>query len=122
MEIDHVQITVPRNGEQEARRFYCEILGLEEIEKPENRKRNGGFWARVGTAQLHVGLEDDIERIKTKAHTAYRVSDLEFWRSRLRAHEIEIFESPELPNAKAFEFRDPFGNRVEIIQIVDPNK
>ena len=41
--IDHVQITVPKDSEIKAREFYCEFLGLKEIEKPENRKRSGGF-------------------------------------------------------------------------------
>lgn len=116
MEIDHVQITVPRNCENDAKKFYCEILGLQEIEKPDNRKQNGGFWLQVGKTQLHVGLEDGIDRVKTKAHTAYQVEDLEMWRNRLQKFNLEIFESAPFPNAKAFEFRDPYGNRVEIIQ------
>ena len=116
IEIDHVQITVPRSCESEAKKFYCDILGLKEIEKPDNRKKNGGFWTQVGSAQLHVGLEDEVDRNKTKAHTAFLVKDLETWRNRLLNYEIEIFESAPFPDAKAFEFRDPFGNRVEIIQ------
>lgn len=116
IEIDHVQITVPPNCESEAKKFYCEILGLKEIEKPDNRKKNGGFWVQVGTAQLHVGIEDDVDRSKTKAHTAYLVRDLDIWRKRLKEYDFEIIESAPFPNATAFEFRDPFGNRVELIQ------
>lgn len=116
MGIDHVQITVPRNCESEAKKFYCEILGLKEIEKPDNRKKNGGFWVQVGTTQLHVGLEDGVDRSKTKAHSAYQVEDLEIWRKHLKKYEFEILESAPFPDAKAFEFRDPFGNRVEMIQ------
>jgi catechol 2,3-dioxygenase-like lactoylglutathione lyase family enzyme len=116
MGIDHVQITVPRHCESEAKNFYCEVLGLNEIEKPDNRKKNGGFWVQLGTTQLHVGLEDEVDRSKTKAHTAYLVKDLEMWRKRLKKFEFEIFESAPFPDAVAFEFRDPFGNRIEIIQ------
>lgn len=43
-----------------------EVLGLQEVEKPENRKKNGGFWLQAGDSQVHVGLEDGIERDKTK--------------------------------------------------------
>jgi catechol 2,3-dioxygenase-like lactoylglutathione lyase family enzyme len=71
---------------------------------------------QVGTAQLHVGIEDDVDRSKTKAHTAYLVRDLDIWRKRLKEYDFEIIESAPLPNATAFEFRDPFGNRVELIQ------
>ena len=70
----------------------------------------------LGETQVHVGTEDGFDRTKTKAHVAYCVSDLELWRQRFKEKHIEIFDSPPFPNAKAFEFRDPFGNRVELIQ------
>src|SRR5688500_7005199 len=104
--IHHAQITVPKNAESAAREFYCGFLRLLEIEKPENRRKNGGFWLQVGHAQLHVGLEDGVEREKTKAHVAYQVEDLDFWRQKLKANGITLSESPPLPNAVAFEFRD----------------
>lgn len=116
--VDHAQITVPKNAEAEAKEFYCGFLGLREVEKPENRKKNGGFWLQVGNAQIHVGTEDGFDRTKTKAHVAYRVDDLELWQRRFRERSIEIFESPPFPSAKAFEFRDPFGNRVELIELL----
>jgi catechol 2,3-dioxygenase-like lactoylglutathione lyase family enzyme len=114
--VDHVQITIPKGAEEEARKFYCEFLGLTEIEKPENRKKNGGFWIQAGEIQVHIGTEDGFDRTKTKAHVAYRVDDLNFWREKFQKKSIEIFESLPFPNAKAFEFRDPFGNRTELIQ------
>jgi catechol 2,3-dioxygenase-like lactoylglutathione lyase family enzyme len=114
--IDHAQITVPTEFEFEARKFYCGFLGLTEIEKPENRKSKGGFWIEQAGVQVHVSLEDGIDRLKTRAHIAYRVDDLDQWRIRCREQGIEIQESPPFPNARAFEFRDPFGNRVELIQ------
>lgn len=114
--IDHAQITVPKDSETEARKFYCDFLGLSEIEKPENRKKNGGFWLQVGATQLHIGLEDGLDRTKTKAHVAYQVKDLNIWRTRFQERNIEIFDSLPFPDAVAFEFRDPFGNRVEFIQ------
>jgi hypothetical protein len=36
--VDHVQITIPKGAEEQAQNFYCEFLGLQQIEKPENRK------------------------------------------------------------------------------------
>lgn len=114
--LDHAQITIPQDGEATARKFYCGFLELQEIEKPENRRKNGGFWLQVGKAQVHVGIEDGIDRTKTKAHVAYRVNDLALWRLKFLSLGIEIFDSPPFPNALSFEFRDPFGNRVELIQ------
>jgi catechol 2,3-dioxygenase-like lactoylglutathione lyase family enzyme len=114
--IDHAQITIPKNAEEEARRFYCEFLGLQEIEKPENRKMNGGFWILAGETQVHIGAEDGVDRNKTKAHIAYRVDNLELWKNKFQNAKLEFFESAPLPDAVAFEFRDPFGNRAELIQ------
>ncbi|MBI5667089.1 MAG: VOC family protein [Chloroflexi bacterium] len=114
--IHHVQITVPKQAEAEAREFYCGVLGLPEIEKPESLKGRGGFWVQVGAAQLHISTEDGMNRLATKAHVAYEVDDIDFWQRHLKAHGIEIKESVPIPGHCRFEFRDPFGNRVEMIQ------
>ncbi len=65
--IDHVQITVPRGEEAAVREFYCGVLGLPEIEKPDALKPRGGFWLAVGDRELHVGTEDGVNRRATKA-------------------------------------------------------
>lgn len=113
--IHHVQITIPKNAEQEARRFYCDMLGMNEIEKPDALKPRGGFWLAVGELQLHVGTEDGIERDQTKAHVAYHVDNLDHWQRRLSSCGIDIVAGIPIPGFDRFEFRDPFGNRVEII-------
>ena len=46
--LDHVQITVPTGQEAAAKEFYCRVLALSEIEKPEALKPRGGFWLSVG--------------------------------------------------------------------------
>jgi catechol 2,3-dioxygenase-like lactoylglutathione lyase family enzyme len=98
-----------------ARQFYCGVLGLTEMEKPEPLKGRGGFWLAVGDRQVHVGVEEGVDRPATKAHVAYRVADVASWRARLEAAGVEIFESVAIPGYERFEFRDPFGNRVEMI-------
>lgn len=39
-----------------------------------------------------------------------------YWRGKLEGNGIEILDSVPIPNFERFEFRDPFGNRVEIIK------
>ena len=39
--LHHVQITIPKGAEDEARRFYCEGLGLMEIAEKEQRTAPG---------------------------------------------------------------------------------
>jgi catechol 2,3-dioxygenase-like lactoylglutathione lyase family enzyme len=114
--IDHVQITIPPDGEAAARAFYCQLLGLVEIVKPTSLKGRGGFWLQVGDRPLHIGVEEGVDRQATKAHVAYAVSDLERWRQILVSHGIEILDGVPIPGYDRFEFRDPFGNRVEFIQ------
>lgn len=114
--IHHIQITVSPADEAAARRFYSELLGLPEIEKPDSLLGRGGFWVQAGDRQLHVGLEDGLDRTHTKAHIAYQVDDLAFWRVRLAAAGVPALESVPIPGYDRFECRDPFGNRMEFIQ------
>jgi predicted acetyltransferase/catechol 2,3-dioxygenase-like lactoylglutathione lyase family enzyme len=116
--LHHAQITIPKGAEDEARRFYCELLGLEEIEKPDSLKGRGGFWLGVGDIQVHVGTEDGVDRALTKAHLAYQVDEINAWRERVVAAGVNIGDSVAIPGYERFEIRDPFGNRVEFIQPV----
>jgi catechol 2,3-dioxygenase-like lactoylglutathione lyase family enzyme len=114
--IHHAQITIPSGSEAEARAFYCDVLGLSEIEKPDSLKRRGGFWLQVGNVQMHVGLQDSIERHAMKAHLAYQVDDIAAWRVRLIKAGFPPEDSIPIPGYDRFECRDPFGNRLEFIQ------
>ncbi|PRX39144.1 glyoxalase/bleomycin resistance protein/dioxygenase superfamily protein [Planifilum fimeticola] len=117
--LHHAQITIPRGAEEQAREFYCGVLGLTEIEKPASLRARGGFWLQVGDREVHVGTEDGVDRRKTKAHLAYQVTDLAGWRKKLAEHGISVLESIPIPGYDRFEFRDPFGNRVEMIEQKD---
>lgn len=114
--IHHAQITIPKNSEEQGKQFYCNILGLTEIEKPDSLKGRGGFWIQVGDKEVHVGTEDGFDRLTTKSHIAYQVEDISQWRKVLDKQNIKILDSIPIPNYERFEFRDPFGNRVEMIQ------
>lgn len=116
--VNHAQISIPKGAEETGRAFYCGLLGLPEIEKPDSLKGRGGFWLQVGDRQIHVGTEDGIERHATKAHIAYEVDDIDAWHQLLEEHGFNIGESVPIPGYKRFEFRDPFGNRVELIQVL----
>lgn len=114
--INHVQITIPVGAEAAGRAFYCGVLNLPEVKKPESLQNRGGFWLQLGDQQVHVGVEDGFDRQTTKGHIAYEVDDITYWRERLENEGISIGESVPIPGFERFEFRDPFGNRVEIIQ------
>lgn len=116
--IHHVQITVPPDQVNEARDFYIGVLELTEIEKPESLKTRGGFWLQVGDRQVHVGIQSDIDRHASKAHIAYQVADIDYWRKKLTDFGITIGDSIPIVGYDRFECRDPFGNRLEMIQAI----
>lgn len=119
--LNHVQITIPKGAEAQGRAFYCGVLGLQEIEKPDSLKDRGGFWLQVGDMQIHVGTEDGIDRAAAKAHIAYQVDDLAAWQKHIKSQGIETGDSVPIPGYRRFEIRDPFGNRIEFIQPVSDN-
>ena len=118
LRLHHAQITIPPGTENQAREFYCETLGLQEIDKPPSLAGRGGFWLTLGEQQVHVGTEADVDRLATKAHLAYLVDDLEGWRDKLSSAGIKILNGIPIPGYDRFEFRDPFGNRVELIEAI----
>ena len=111
--IDHLQISIPAGSELSAKKFYTEILGLTEIEKPEALKANGGLWFEIGDIQLHLGIEDNPGKVKR--HPAFEVEDLEHSKNYLQACGVEIREEIPIPGVNRFSFFDPFGNRIELL-------
>jgi catechol 2,3-dioxygenase-like lactoylglutathione lyase family enzyme len=118
LDLHHAQITIPQGAEQEARQFYCGVLGLLEIEKPHTLKGRGGFWVKAGSKEVHVGVEEGIDRHRTKAHLAYFVDNLDAWEERLTQLGISVQHSVPIPGYARFEIRDLFGNRIELIQML----
>jgi catechol 2,3-dioxygenase-like lactoylglutathione lyase family enzyme len=117
--LDHVQLAAPTGCEDEARRFYGELLGLKEIDKPPLLAARGGVWFRVGSQHLHVGVTDGF-RAATKAHPALRVSstaELERLARRLEQSGVAITwaDPEEIPGTLRCFIGDPWGNRVELV-------
>ncbi len=115
--IDHVLIAMPAGGEADARRFYVDVLGLDEIEKPASLSSRGGCWFSSGATQIHVGAETDFRPAK-KAHVAFRVSDLAVVQARVVGAGLPVrFDDAEIPGVSRFFTEDFFGNRVEILSV-----
>ena len=112
--LDHVQICIPRGQEEQARRFYTEVLGLEEIEKPDALKPNGGLWFQMADIQLHIGVED--AQGKSKRHPAFEVEGLEQIREHLIEHHVRVKDETAVPGLNRFSFFDPFDNRIEFME------
>jgi catechol 2,3-dioxygenase-like lactoylglutathione lyase family enzyme len=115
--IDHVQVAAPPGCEATARRFYGELLGLEELAKPAALRGRGGVWFRCGAQQLHVGVEEPFAPAR-RAHPALLAADaqaLEALAARLRSAGVAIDDDESLPGVRRFYAHDPFGNRLEVM-------
>ncbi len=114
IKLNHLQLCIPKNKEEEARAFYCGILGLKEIEKPEYLRKNGGFWLHIADIELHIGAEDAINN--SKRHPAFEVTSLNAIKKALIDKGIRIKEDKPLPKYHRFSFYDPFNNRIELLE------
>jgi hypothetical protein len=114
LRIDHVQICIPKGKEKEAAQFCREIIGLEEIPKPEELLANGGLWFQLADIQLHIGTENQINH--SKRHPEFEVSNLSAAQEYLEKHGVRIKKETQIPAQMRFSFIDPFDNRIELLQ------
>ncbi len=117
VDLDHIQIAAPPGSEDDAKRFYGDLLGLDAIRKPDELADRGGVWFSVGGQEVHIGIDPDF-RPATKAHPAFRAADRTALDMLIRqlteaGHPVEWDAS--LPNVDRCFVADPFGNRVELL-------
>lgn len=123
--LHHVQVACPPGGEDGARRFYADGLGLAEVAKPADLAGRGGCWFRAHdeagavTAELHVGVEDPFAPAR-KAHPAFVVDDLDAVAVRLGelGFEVDTSQRDTFPGHVRLHTFDAHGNRVEVLQPV----
>lgn len=119
MRLHHVQVACPPGGEEGARRFWVDGLGLVEVAKPDSLAGRGGAWFRADAAEIHVGVEDPFTPAR-KAHPALvldSVTDLEQAAQRLGTlgFEVDWSERRSFPGYQRCHVFDAHGNRVELL-------
>lgn len=117
-ELDHLNLVIPEGGEKQARAFYGELLGLEELARPESLRATSGCWFKLGAVALHLGADKAFVAAK-KAHPAFLLSDLDAARAELEAAGFPVTPDTRVPHVRRFYVADPFGNRLEFIQAGD---
>jgi catechol 2,3-dioxygenase-like lactoylglutathione lyase family enzyme len=115
--LDHVQLAMPRGGEERARAFYAGLLGMIEVVKPGDLAARGGCWFQAGSVHLHLGVEEPFAPAR-KAHPALLVRDLAALREHLAANGVGFSEGTPLAGYDRGDIADPFGNRIELMQRV----
>jgi catechol 2,3-dioxygenase-like lactoylglutathione lyase family enzyme len=113
--VDHIHIAVPPEKLEEAKDFYLNVIGLKLIERPNHLFSTIGYWFDIADVQLHVGVEPPMP-ISTR-HTAFEVEDVSAALEYLTG-KVKILDEPEIPGRTRFAFRDPFGNRIELLQLL----
>lgn len=112
--LHHVNITVPGEAEAAAKHFYKDVLGLEEITKPD-QSRSRGAWYQLGAVQLHLSVED--AQPLSRRHVCYAVRDLTQAARHFRDAGVEILDDERpIEGVRRFFLRDPGGNRIEITE------
>jgi glyoxylase I family protein len=115
-QVDHSSVII--TNVERSRRFYRDVLGLTEINKP----RTFDFvvlWFQLGDTQVHLLLQEKADAISPR-HFALRVRDVAKARTYFREQGIAIEETTPIPGADRFFIADPDGNRIEIIQWLRP--
>jgi catechol 2,3-dioxygenase-like lactoylglutathione lyase family enzyme len=115
--LDHVQLAAPEGCEEEARRFFHHLLGMPEVPKPELLRKRGGVWFQCGPQTIHIGVETPFSPAK-KAHPAFLIQHLDALQARLAQAGVEVRVSEEIPGVKRFFVDDPFGNRLEFMEVM----
>jgi catechol 2,3-dioxygenase-like lactoylglutathione lyase family enzyme len=113
--IHHVQLAMPDGEDDAAVRFYADLLGLQRVPKPAELSPRGGVWFRSGELEVHLGVEEGF-RPAIKAHPAFLVSGLADLRGRLEAAGYKVSDSVPIEGFDRIYVRDPFGNRLELIE------
>lgn len=113
--IHHIQLTAPRGCEPAARKFYGELLGMLEIEKPAELRARGGVWFECNDQQVHIGVEEPFTAPR-KAHPAFSVAGLAALRAKLQVAGYETQDDELFIGYQRFYVQDPFGNRIEFVE------
>jgi len=133
LRIDHV--TVPVHDLDEARRFYCQILGASFLMRVDNEflkkvgraivdpTTQGAFHISVlfgGSTRVDLFLQDFGQAAPAQAHPHYafgvRARDLQKWKAHLEAMGVPTDGPLRLgpPGQASLYFNDPFGNHLEL--------
>ena len=121
--IEHVQLAMPPGGEAKAQAFYEGLLGLPRVPKPPHLEVRGGCWfesdSGTGAVRIHLGVEDPFHPARN-AHPALLVDGLASLVDRLLAAGVTVRDDEPLEGYHRVYADDPFGNRLELMESLEP--
>jgi catechol 2,3-dioxygenase-like lactoylglutathione lyase family enzyme len=119
LRLQHTSIPMPADGREAARRFFGEALGMTEVIPPSSLDRDRLVWFKAGPDghEVHLYVDEGMDRRSSAQHLCLQVDDIEAYRSRMTQLGIEINETQAIHNRPRFFVDDPFGNMIELTQI-----
>jgi catechol 2,3-dioxygenase-like lactoylglutathione lyase family enzyme len=120
--LQHASVPMPPGGAEDARHFYGGALGLNEVEPPATIRHLGLVWFQAGEGghEIHCFTEDGFGPNSPGQHLCLQVDDIDAFRRRLGERDVAIEETQEIHNRPRFFVHDPFGNKIELTQILGP--
>ena len=116
MKLQHVSSPYPEGHKADVRRFYGDVLGLDEVEVPRTLDVDNLVWYSVGDGmELHFYIGDQAPG--SARHFALDVDDLAETRRRLTDAGFEPYDTTPIPNRPRFFCRDPFDNLLELTSV-----
>ncbi|MBX3071919.1 MAG: VOC family protein [Thermomicrobiales bacterium] len=120
LRIQHVSVPMPPGGEEEARRFYSGALGLQEKTPPVALADLDIVWFHAGAdgLEVHVFTDRTGQSPVQAQHLCLQVDALDDFRAALESRGIATEDAVAIHNRPRFFIRDPFGNQIEITQVL----
>jgi catechol 2,3-dioxygenase-like lactoylglutathione lyase family enzyme len=115
--VQHVSVPIDPGGQDLARSFYVDLLGLPEKPVPETLPRHL-VWVDAGSQEIHLLVEEASSTLnmQSRRHPCLEVDDVDALRASLDANGVTT-EGEDFPLAgrRRFFARDPFGNLIEFV-------
>lgn len=116
--INHVTLAVPAGEHAKVRAFYCGVLGLQEVKRPEALGVVYDIiWFEWLDILRHIDFTPPWTKPAENRHIAVEVNDLHAVRTYLEQKGAEIREAVVIPDRDRFYVLDPFGNYFEFIEM-----
>ncbi len=110
-------LCIPEGKEDNARDFYANTLGLKELKDLGYAIPKGAMWFQIGDIQLHIRAENQTCDASQR-HPAFIIDNIDEVKKYLVSAGISIRNDSQIPDRKRFSFWDPFGNRIELIEML----
>jgi catechol 2,3-dioxygenase-like lactoylglutathione lyase family enzyme len=120
MRVQHVSVPMPPGGQERARQFYGGVLGMREKTPPSSLAQQQLVWFDAGDGghEVHLFTDEYMESRSAAQHLCLQVDSLSDYRGRLAEQGVAIEEATAIHNRPRLFVHDPFGNLIEMTEVL----